>query len=246
MRLLNEKRARVSENRNTIFGILLFVAVISLCVFLTALVDSKAGEVAGALGNVIGGTIGALGAALAVYLTLTLQRDDETQKVGRAIVMEVAHLSKFPSGQLDNCVLIASGRFSDCPRAKLASMMNTPQPVVYPSVAGQISRHPKSELIVAFYTGLQETRSMVEIITEAQHRGPLLKRKDVEGLGILLREQCRLAREIIRHESAQPTSHLARESLRLLGVMLDGAVRKGDAAFPTVAEFEARTDPANI
>jgi hypothetical protein len=142
----------------------LFWGVAVLAVFFATLAESTSGEVASALGSVIGGSIGASGAAAAVYLTLKLQRDDETEKVSRAVLMEIAQLSKFPSGQLDNCIMIYLGQFSTCPRNKLASMISTPDPVIYPSVAGQISRHVQVELIVAFYTGIQEARSMVEVI----------------------------------------------------------------------------------
>jgi hypothetical protein len=62
--------------------------------------------VAVALGSVIGGIIAALGAALAVYLTLRGQRQDEAEKISTGIVMEVAQLAKFPLEQLATCRLI--------------------------------------------------------------------------------------------------------------------------------------------
>src|SRR5690348_13086787 len=106
------------RNTNLFVGLGLFFGVAIICGFFAALLDSGAGEVAGALGNVVGGAIGALGAAAAVYLTLRVQRDEEISKVTRAVVMEIAQLSKFPSGQLDTCVLIYQGNFKS-PRARL-------------------------------------------------------------------------------------------------------------------------------
>ena len=59
--------------------------------------------------------------AAAVYLTLRVQRDDETQKVGTAILTEVAQLAKFPVGQLETCRLIAEGY--NMPRVAFALAM---------------------------------------------------------------------------------------------------------------------------
>jgi hypothetical protein len=189
---------------------------------------------------VIGGSIGALGAAAAVYLTLKLQRDDETETVSRAVLMEIAQLSKFPSGQLDNCIMIYSGKFTTCPREKFVSMMKTPDPVIYPSVAGQISRHPKVESIVAFYAGIQEARLTAELISEAAHKPPMLEPNDVPGLAIVLREQCRLASEILRAESPLSNkSYLSSQMIEVLATMLEKSVNKGDKIFPSVGQYEA-------
>jgi hypothetical protein len=178
------------------------------------------------------------------WVLLKLQRDDETEKVSRAVVMEIAQLSKFPSGQLDNCVMIYSGEFTTCRRDKLAFMMSTPDPVIYPSVAGKISRHPQVELIVAFYTGIQEARATAELITEATHRGPMLKPEDVTGLAIVLREQCRLGRDILRADSSLPDkSSISRAMIGVLAGMLDKSVIKGDETFPGVGQYEAATVP---
>ena len=55
------------------------------------------------MGGVLGGMIGAMGAAVAVYLTLQLQRDDETEKISTAIITEIAQLTKFPCERLALC-----------------------------------------------------------------------------------------------------------------------------------------------
>jgi hypothetical protein len=56
-----------------------FVLVL-LAVFYTALRHSKSGELTGALGSFIGGIVGAGGAVWAVFLTLSQQRREETEK----------------------------------------------------------------------------------------------------------------------------------------------------------------------
>jgi hypothetical protein len=115
------------SQQNTILGIALFVGSAMLAIFCTALLDSKAGEIAGAVGSVVGGIIGALGAALAVYLTLKGQRDDETDKVCTAIITEISQLAKFPCEQLATCQAIHEGLFH-FPREKLSLIMQTPAP----------------------------------------------------------------------------------------------------------------------
>jgi hypothetical protein len=66
------------QNRLLALGII--VAVPLLIGFVTALVNSKSGEIVGALGSVIGGVIGAGGAALAVALTLLGERREERRR----------------------------------------------------------------------------------------------------------------------------------------------------------------------
>jgi hypothetical protein len=229
--------------RNFYAGLAFFLALVVLVAFAASLLGASSGEVAGALGSVIGGAAGALGAAAAVYLTLTLQRDDETLKVHRAIAMEIATLSKFPSGQLDTCVMIYTGEFK-ARRDRLLTLVSMPVPVVYPSVAGQISRHPQVELIVAFYSMFEEARSTALIVAEATERGPLLDKIDIVGLGTLLREQCRVARDILRADASDAgKSGLSEQILRGVHTMLDISVKRADQIFPSVTDFEKATDP---
>ena|SRR5215472_9860296 len=66
--------------KNRLLALAIIVAVPLLIGFVTALVNSKPGEIVGALGSVIGGVIGAGGAALAVALTLLGERSEERRR----------------------------------------------------------------------------------------------------------------------------------------------------------------------
>lgn len=153
------------HRRNTIagIGIVLFVGLVM--VLLTALMESKSGEVAGALGGVLGGVIGALGSAAAVYIMLDRQREEESEKVSRAVLMEVAELCKFPIGQLNACEMILGGL--SFPKGDLPTLMETPSPIIYPAVADRISRLPRPTLVVSFYSRLAETRGVVATIVHS-------------------------------------------------------------------------------
>ena len=61
------------------------------------------GEKLGAASGVLCGMIGAGGAALAVYLTLAAQRQDEAEKVEAALRMEVAEFGRLACGPLFIC-----------------------------------------------------------------------------------------------------------------------------------------------
>ena len=58
------------------------------------------GEQLNAAAAVAGGIIAAAGAAIGVYLTLAVQRDDDTQKVEAAIRMEAAEFGRLALGPL--------------------------------------------------------------------------------------------------------------------------------------------------
>jgi hypothetical protein len=230
------------RNTNLFVGLGLLFGVSITCALFAALLDSRAGEVAGALGNVLGGAIGALGAAAAVYLTLNVQRGEEISKVTRAVVMEIAQLSKFPSGQLETCVLIFQGKFN-AQREKLPTLMNSPTPVIYPGIADQIARHPNAELIVAFYTGLQETRLTVDVVVAAKERGPEIRPADIVGIGVMLMEQCRLAQRIlVRAQPFFDASTLPALMVVKCIEMLGASIAKG-AVFPSLDQYDAMTAP---
>jgi hypothetical protein len=99
------------------------------------------GELLGAAASVVGGIIGALGSAAAVYLMLGKQRADEQDRVSAAVLREVAELCKAPIGHLTMCAQIATGQ-GQVPVADLKGLFVSPQPVVFPAVAGLIGRLP--------------------------------------------------------------------------------------------------------
>ncbi len=90
------------------FGVGFFIVIVAaiLAGFLVSLLGARSGEIASALGSIIGGALGALGAALAVYIMLAGQREDEIEKISAAIFAEIMALAKFPMGQLEMCEAI--------------------------------------------------------------------------------------------------------------------------------------------
>lgn len=229
--------------QNTLVGVALFIGVGLICAFFSALLGAKVGEVAGALGSVIGGIIGALGAAAAVYLTLKVQRDDETEKVCTAIVTEIAQLAKFPVGQLEICRVITQGL--QVPRTGLTHFMQTPTPTIYPNSAASVSRLPRPSLVTSFYLGLVETEKTVRVILTNPSPNMFLTPVDVQGLGVLLREQCFLARQILSEPSVPPVRDVDfhRKMIEGIVAMLDAELEAARGVFPTVQEYQQATAP---
>jgi len=232
------------DQRNTFVGIAILVGGLILCVFFTKLCTSTDGEIAAALGSVVGGIIGALGAAVAVYLTITGQQKDETEKICTAITIEIAQLARFPLGQLELCHAIYQRKETTIPKAHLPLIMQTPSPTLYLAAAERISRVHRPVLVTAFYVGLVETEKCVNIITNGPPSSPFLTPIDVQGLGIILINQCTLAREILDQAPPIPTG---KEEL-LVAQMISETVRSLDEqllasrdVFPTTAQWEEAT-----
>jgi hypothetical protein len=214
-----------------------------ICAFFTALLGASVGEVATALGSVVGGIIGALGAAAAVYLTLKVQRDDETEKVCTAIITEIAQFAKFPAGQLETCRVVTQGL--QLPRAGLGSFMQTPTPTIYPNAAAAVSRLPRPSLVISFYLGLAETEKTVRVILTTPSPNIFLTPIDVQGLGVLLREQCFIARQILSQSTVPPVrdADFHRQMIEGIVTMLDAELAAAQGVFPTVQEYQQATAP---
>jgi hypothetical protein len=227
--------------RGNLVGVPLFIGSFILCVFLAALFGSNSGELAGALGNVIGGMIGALGAAFAVYWTLTSQREDETEKICTAIITEISQLAKFPLEQLATCQAITERRLSP-PRADLPVFMQTPAPTLYLAAAERISRVYRPTLVIKFYINFVEIDKCVNVIVKAPGH-TLLGPIDVKGLGVILREQCFLAREILSGAPI-PSGHeevLINQMRTIIIQMLDEQLARSAGLFPATEEYERDT-----
>ncbi|WP_146604404.1 hypothetical protein [Rhodoplanes roseus] len=230
------------QNTNTLVGLVIFFFTLLLCTFITSLFNSKAGEVASALGGIIGGAVGAIGAALAVYLTLRGQRDDEAEKTLIAIIMEIAFLAKYVAGKLELCTKVLKGEFS-CPRGGLPIVMFIPSPVIYPIVADRISRLSRPALVVSFYTTLMEIQGCMNVIVYAKG-DDMIAARDIRGLAILLREQCNYAKLVLEDASrlrARETG-LSAEQLKAVINMLDESIAKADQNFPSFDEYVRTTD----
>jgi hypothetical protein len=117
--------------------------------------------------------------------------------------------------------------------------MQTPPPTLYLATAERVSRVHRPTLVVAFYVGLAETEKCVNVIVKAPGH-TILGRTDVVGLGVMLIEQCFLARQIL----AEAPIPVGNEQL-LVRAMFTEMVRKIDKqlaasreVFPTVEAYE--------
>ena len=139
--------------------------LVLIAVFYNALRHSKSGELAGALGSFIGGIVGAGGAVWAVFLTLSQQRRDETEKVAEAVQTEVTTLVKYAIGAVSICEQIKRGIIK-VPRQDAHYIVKNlaGDPVIYHAVADRVGllRHPHAT--VEFYMRILEAKVMVEML----------------------------------------------------------------------------------
>src|SRR5215510_7752566 len=133
--------------------------------WLACLFGVTRGELLGALGSVLGAVIGALGAAVAVYLTLNRQRNDERQRSFNAILREVIEFSRLAVGHLATCENLHSMQVR-LPSNRLPSAMAMPKPIVYPGIASNIGRLAQPQRVVAFFTRITEIESMAVLIAQ--------------------------------------------------------------------------------
>jgi hypothetical protein len=140
------------------------VLLITLAVFLNALRHSKSGEIAGALGSFIGGVVGAGGAVWAVFLTLSQQRREETEKVTEAVRTEITALVKYAIGAIIICEQIKR-RVIQVPRQDAHYIVKNfaGDPIIYPAVADRVGLLPRADAIAQFYMRILEAKVMVEM-----------------------------------------------------------------------------------
>jgi hypothetical protein len=141
------------------------IGALLLGVFSAALSKSSAGEIAGALGSFIGGIVGAGGAVWAVFLMLSRQRREETEKVAEAVRTEVTTLAKYAIGAITICEQIKKGIIK-LPRRDAHYIVKNfaGDPVIYPAVADRVGllRHPHAT--AEFYMRILEAKIMVEML----------------------------------------------------------------------------------
>ena len=138
--------------------------LILLAVFYSALRHSKSGELAGALGSFMGGIVGAGGAVWAVFLTLSQQRHEETDKVAEAVRTEITTLVKYAIGAVEICEQIKNG-VSKVPRQDAHYIVKNfaGDPIIYPAVADRVGLLPRADATVQFYMRILEAKVMVEM-----------------------------------------------------------------------------------
>ena len=190
--------------RTAVLAALIFLFVAATCWFLFVLVHSQSGEIAGALGGVIGGAIGAGGAGWSVYYALTKQREDEIEATSRAVLTEIMVLTKYLVGHLDLCEMIQGGL--QLPKNQIHTVLLTPEPTLYSSVADKINRLPRPTQVVEFYTRMTEMTGIATLIANSPSEGPYITPDDIKGLADLLITQCQVAEAILSNTTPDPKS----------------------------------------
>jgi hypothetical protein len=139
--------------------------LVLIAVFYNALRHSKSGELAAALGSLIGGIVGAGGAVWAVFLALSRQRREETEKIAEAVRTEVTTLVKYAIGAVGICEQIKKGIIK-LPRQDAHYIVKNfaGDPIIYPAVADRVGllRHPHAT--AEFYMRISEAKVMVEML----------------------------------------------------------------------------------
>jgi hypothetical protein len=225
------------DHRNIFVGGTLAVGVGLLIVFLALLLDSSQGEAASALGSVIGGAIGAGGAGYSVYYSMTRQREDETQKVSKAVLAEMAVIVKYVIGHLNLCEMIVSG--FHLPKTELRTALLTPEPIVYRAVADKISRLPRPIQVINFYTRMAEVDGIVTVIINSPTIGSTIDPEHIHGLADLLITQCHDAQAILKNATPDETAEsVIAERLRLQTIAaIEQQLQQAKLSFPNSEAF---------
>ena len=152
-----------SPNYNLLVGLALWFGFLLIALFLSDLMDSKAGERVAALGGVIGGIIGAGGAVFAVYLAITGQRNEDSKKVRAAVRTEVITYAKYVISTLEICEQIAKDKRVLMSQATSIGSILV-EPVVYNAVADRVALLRRPQETVEFYMRITETKSNLQAI----------------------------------------------------------------------------------
>lgn len=221
-----------------ILGIGIWIGILITVVLVATLMGASGGEVAAALAGIIGGGIGAAGSALAVYMALDLQRKDEAEKVGHAILTEIAELSRFAIGHLGACELIQAGAVQ-APKSELPRLMASPHPVVYPAVADRLSRLARPSLVVSFYTRLEEMRNVVDVIAFSPPPSEIMGPGHIQQLADILISICQIAKFILAapESDSEHEKALASAVRKRTTEMMDEQLVHTKTAFPNAESW---------
>ena len=188
-----------------------------------------------ATGAILGGLIGAGGVALAVYLTLAAQREDEAEKVEASLRAEVAEFARLAMGPLDILVEALSADSQGVERALVRELVVMPEPVVYKATADRLSRLWYGPLLVTFHTRIAEAQQYANLISLSPTRAirgleipNYLTAHDKKVLTQAWHDICDIAQTILRQDPAasQRANDAQRETLK----NLDGALERAGAA----------------
>jgi hypothetical protein len=206
------------------------------------------GEIAAALGALVGGVVGAGGAVLAVFLTLSRQREEDTAKVATAVRTEVATYVKYVIGSIEICQQIQGGL--KMPRQDASAIVQNliADPVVYPAVADRIGLLPHPNMTAEFYMRIAEAKSMVEILrTKTNPQGATYVTPPVElvsaEFAALLAESLitalQLARPIVAETGNQDAERLAAQIHTTVVGRIDECLASAKTPFPDAESFKA-------
>jgi hypothetical protein len=121
--------------------------------------------------------------------------------------------------------------------------MQSPSPTLYLSAAELISRVPRPTLVIAFYIGLVETEKCVNVIINTPSPDLFLTPENVRGLGVVLIEQCNLARQILADVPIPPgrEKDLVTAMIAEFVRRLDQELKLSRAVFPVTEEYQRVT-----
>ena len=169
---------------------------------------------------------------------LNRQREDEIEIISRAVLTEVAVLSKYLIGHLGLCEMIQQG--FEFPRAQLGTVILTPEPIIYRSVADKITRLPRPTQVVSFYTRMTELDGIGALITNSPSETPNITPNEISGLVNLLITQCQEAQAILSNVASDPVSEAVlanRPSIAHAG-RHPPAVGSGKGFFPKLGSIQ--------
>ena len=228
----------LDAHKTLIFGLLIW-AVAAICVgFGASLLGASSGEVAAALAGIIGGGIGAAGSALAVFMALDLQKKDESEKVNRAILTEIAEQSRFAIGHLGACGLIQAGTIA-APKSELPRLMGAPRSIIYPAVADRVSRLSRPALVVSFFTRLEEARNVIDVVAYSAPINEIMTGAHIQQLADLFISICQIARFLLESpdSSEQHEAQLAAAIRNRTTQMIDESLAAAHITFPNAESW---------
>lgn len=159
------RHGTMNSNYNSLLLSAILIGTSLLILTFVTACEASAPEIYEGLCSLIGGGIGAGGAALAVYLTLSWQKEDERSQVLLGLFIEI-------SGYLDQCLIyhwiykaaldgdVHASEYMLPDMMRLA--LDLPLPVFFPSMVRNLTRLKEPSLIVLFYGLVESMRKSVK------------------------------------------------------------------------------------
>jgi len=218
-----------AERYNCFVLIAILIGLLLLFIFVPALIQSRAGEVAAAIGSIIGGIVGAGGAVGAVYFLIDRQRHEDAANVSDAIRREIIEFNEMVISALSICEQIKSGGVSIM-RKDAHNIMRNLDPIIYKAVADRIGLLPHPQFVVKFYARLVEIQQLIEVIAVGPgDDSALVPGEEATTLANSLIITIRLAQSIIS-QVADPS--LDEQVHRISLAHIDTALESAKRTFP--------------